>query len=149
MTRINCDLEPSELTDQHLMAEYRELPMVFGSLKRSLKAQPLNSLLKKIPKNYTLNTGHVTFFYNKLKFLELRYNRLRDELKKRNYNLDDNRNLDLDSFPRILYNDWSDSKRDREILFERLKIRIAEKPNWYRYYSKPIDDNFIMRYTND
>lgn len=30
MTRINLTLV-SELTDQHLMAEYRELPRVFGA----------------------------------------------------------------------------------------------------------------------
>ena len=35
MTRINI-IEPSELTDQHLIAEYREITMVPGSLKRTL-----------------------------------------------------------------------------------------------------------------
>ena len=35
MTRINI-ISPSELTDQHLIAEYREIFMVAGSLKRTL-----------------------------------------------------------------------------------------------------------------
>ena len=35
MTRINI-VNPSELTDQHLIAEYREITMVPGSLKRTL-----------------------------------------------------------------------------------------------------------------
>ena len=35
MTRINI-VVPSELTDQHLIAEYREITMVPGSLKRTL-----------------------------------------------------------------------------------------------------------------
>ena len=35
LTRINL-VEPSELTDQHLIAEYREIFMVGGSLKRTL-----------------------------------------------------------------------------------------------------------------
>ena len=35
MTRINI-VEPSELTDQHLIAEYREIFMVAGSLRRTL-----------------------------------------------------------------------------------------------------------------
>ena len=35
MTRINL-VPPSELTDQHLIAEYREIFMVAGSLRRTL-----------------------------------------------------------------------------------------------------------------
>ena len=38
MTRINI-VEPSELTDQHLIAEYREIFMIAGSLKRTLKSK--------------------------------------------------------------------------------------------------------------
>ncbi|MGP2427932.1 pyrimidine dimer DNA glycosylase/endonuclease V, partial [Escherichia coli] len=33
MTRINLTLV-SELADQHLMAEYRELPRVFGAVRK-------------------------------------------------------------------------------------------------------------------
>ena len=61
MTRINA-VHPTVLTDQHLMAEYRELTMVMGSLKRSLNSK---NGLPPIPEKYTLNAGHVTFFYNK------------------------------------------------------------------------------------
>ena len=53
MTRINI-VEPSELTDQHLIAEYREIFMVGSSLQRSLKSKNWNP--KSIPKKYTLNT---------------------------------------------------------------------------------------------
>ena len=59
MTRINI-IHPSELTDQHLIAEYRELFMVGSSLQRSLKSPSWNP--NKIPKKFTLNKGHVTFF---------------------------------------------------------------------------------------
>ena len=38
MTRINI-VEPSELTDQHLIAEYREIFMVAGSLNRTLNSK--------------------------------------------------------------------------------------------------------------
>ena len=62
MTRINL-IEPSELTDQHLIAEYREIFMVGGSLKRTLVSKSGYQELK-VPKSYTLNAGHVYFFYN-------------------------------------------------------------------------------------
>ena len=37
MTRINL-IHPSELTDQHLFAEFREIKMIPKSLRRSLRA---------------------------------------------------------------------------------------------------------------
>ena len=63
MTRINI-VEPSELTDQHLIAEYREITMVPGSLKRTLVSK-IGYQEKRVPKKFTLNGGHVYFFYNK------------------------------------------------------------------------------------
>ena len=60
MTRINI-ISPSELTDQHLIAEYREIFMVAGSLKRTLISKS-GFVESKVPKNFTLNSGHVYFF---------------------------------------------------------------------------------------
>ena len=71
MTRINI-IEPSELTDQHLIAEYREIFMVGGSLRRTLKSKS-GYMESKVPKKFTLNNGHVYFFYNKGKYLHNRY----------------------------------------------------------------------------
>jgi len=85
MTRINSDIDPKQLMDQHLMAEYRELPMVLSSLRRSLRTQSEREILKKIPPRFTLNKGHVLFFYNKLTFLKDRYTRIVDELLNRGY----------------------------------------------------------------
>ena len=81
MTRINI-ISPSELTDQHLIAEYREIFMVAGSLKRTLISKN-GYLQSKVPKEYTLNSGHVYFFYNKGKYLNKRYNLIIKEMKLR------------------------------------------------------------------
>ena len=78
MTRINI-VDPIELTDQHLVAEYREIFMVGSALQRSLKSKNWNP--NSIPKQYTLNKGHVKFFYNKGKYLSKRYDELRTEMK--------------------------------------------------------------------
>ena len=53
MTRINL-VPPSELTDQHLIAEYREIFMVAGSLRRTLISNSGYNE-SKVPKKYTLN----------------------------------------------------------------------------------------------
>ena len=146
MTRINCDLDPVELMDQHLMAEYRELPMVYAALQRSLQAKrnkvgaanSVDVLVKCIPKSFTLNTGHVTFFYDKLFFLHKRYQLLIEELKRRDFRLDPNRVYSLVAFPAQLKNDWEATERDRDIIRARIKEKIAMKPHWYRYCGKSI-----------
>ncbi len=80
MTRINI-VNPDELTDQHLVAEYREIFMVGSSLQRSLKSKNWEKTLANIPKKYTLNKGHVTFFYDKGKYLCKRYDSLIEDMK--------------------------------------------------------------------
>lgn len=135
MTRINV-VPPKELTDQHLMAEYRELPMIMASLRRSL-ASPNG--LPEIPKHYTLNTGHVTFFYDKGKYLYHRYLKIIDNLKDRGYNLDPDRKADFSVFKENgLYNDWSPNADALRINRQRLAERINAKPEWYKWYGKPL-----------
>jgi len=80
MTRINV-VQPSELTNKHLVAEVHEITRIF-SLAR--KAQ-YEIHKKKIPNEYTLGTGHCLFFFDKLKYITERYNSLYTEMKSRGY----------------------------------------------------------------
>lgn len=144
MTRINV-IPPSKLTDMHAMAEYRELPMVNASLRRT-KNSKKGLRLDQIPAEYTLNKGHVTFFYDKGSFLFNRYNRLIVELRKRGYNIDpSSRSVDWSVFDRSLnlWQAWTPTSRDVAINTERIVERIQQKPQWYRYYGNPISDTFI------
>ncbi|MED5354937.1 MAG: pyrimidine dimer DNA glycosylase/endonuclease V [Bacteroidota bacterium] len=131
MTRINI-ISPSELTDQHLIAEYREIFMVPGSLKRTLISKN-GYLQSKVPKEYTLNSGHVYFFYNKGKYLNKRYNLIIKEMKLRGFNPDKERKFPKDIFiNNNLYNDWSPNQNDIKIIRQRISEKIALKPTWYR-----------------
>jgi len=130
MTRINLIL-PQDLYDQHLMAEYRELPMVLASLRRSLRS--LNFNVGKIPKEFKLNTGHVMFFYNKLIFLEKRYDLLCEELLNRKFNINPKyRLVDFMGFPQWCYKDWTPTERDKQVSRNRIVEKINQKPDWYR-----------------
>lgn len=80
MTRINL-VHPSTLHQKHLVAEYREIVRVFD-LARKCQYE-LHK--KKIPLKYTLGTGHVLFFYDKLKFISDRYDLLCVEMVNRGY----------------------------------------------------------------
>jgi deoxyribonuclease (pyrimidine dimer) len=129
LTRINI-VDPSELTDQHLVAEYREIFMVGSSLQRSLKSKNWNP--KSIPKRYTLNTGHVKFFYNKGKYLSKRYDELRTEMKARGMNPDSTRVFKREQWPNELWNDWTPRIEDYKIIRKRIQEKIDMKPHWYR-----------------
>ena len=137
MTRINL-VPPKELSDQHLIAEYREIFMVGSSLQRSLKSPNWEKTKKSIPKQFTLNKGHVKFFYDKGLYLYKRYQQIQTELNKRNYNLDATRVFKVIQFPTDYYNDWKPTDRDRAIIRERIEERIKQKPHWYRHNGKPL-----------
>ena len=131
MTRINL-VPPSELTDQHLIAEYREIFMVAGSLRRTLLSK--NGFQEsRVPRKYTLNKGHVYFFYNKGQYLHKRYLDLISEMKKRGFSPSDNRTFpDKIFINNNLYNDWMPCRDDLLLIRKRINQKIKMKPNWYR-----------------
>ena len=131
MTRINI-ISPSELTDQHLIAEYREITMVPGSLKRTLKSKA-GFRKERVSKKYTLNAGHVYFFYDKGEYLDNRYNQLVEEMKLRGFNPDPNRRFPKEVFPKELYNDWMPTLEEQKIVRKRIAEKIKMRPNWYRH----------------
>lgn len=133
MTRINL-IDPIELMDQHLIAEYREIRLLRANLDRTLKSksgfQP-----KKVPPQFTLNAGHCYFFYNKGKYIHKRYDSLRDEMVRRGFVPE---HPFPGGWPEHLYHDWTPSERDKDIVRERIQLRISQRPNWYRYCGKVV-----------
>ena len=132
MTRINI-VPTKELADQHLVAEYRELFMVGSALARTLKSPNKDKSLSSIPEKFTLNTGHVKFFYNKGRYLHKRYDELVEEMKRRGMNPDPERVFKRDQWPDELYQDWQPDDQELAIVRQRIQERIDAKPDWYRW----------------
>ena len=124
MTRVNL-VDPMKLADQHLVAEYREIFMIGSALQRSLGSK---AGVKDIPENFTLNTGHIKFFYDKGEYLSKRYDCLIEEMKRRGMSPDPTRKFKREQWPDELYNDWQPTARDIEIIEQRLKQKISKKP---------------------
>lgn len=81
MTRINC-VPPDQLCQQHLVAEYRELPRIFGAVEKAiLRGERPND--SRNPTAYKLGTGHVRFFYPRLGYLVNRQTALIAEMQRR------------------------------------------------------------------
>lgn len=129
MTRINL-VDPTELMDQHLIAEYREIRLLCANLTRTLNSKH-GFRPTKVPPQFTLNTGHVYFFYNKGRYLHRRFDSLKQEMVARGF--EPQNDFPVDVWPAHLYNDWQPSPRDLDVVRERITIRIAAKPTWYRY----------------
>jgi deoxyribonuclease (pyrimidine dimer) len=131
MTRINSNIDPKTLKRLHLIAEYREITMVPASLKRSLRTKSIENVLKSVPPKFTLNKGHVSFFFNKLGFLKTRFELLCDELTRRGYKCDRTREIAFEGVPSVFYGQWNSTPTDDDIVIERIKLRISEKPHLY------------------
>jgi len=117
MTRINVVIPPAELTTRHLIAEHREIKRIPNCISRG------RYNLKNIPKEFTLGKGHVSFFYDKLEYLRKRYEDLYKECKSRNFNVSYYGNA-WDNLPKELMNDYIPTKRDEEIIRQRIKEKL-------------------------
>lgn len=138
MTRINL-IDPQELTDQHLMREYQELPRILGNVRRAVAAgkHPKNF---KIPSQYVLGTGHMTFFYDKLQFLRDRQKTLIAELIKRKYKISFTDGLDLSEFKDEWLGNYQPDSKAVALSRERIKEKIDMKRDWYKYYGQSFNE---------
>lgn len=140
MTRVNL-VPVTELADQHLFAEWREAKMVPRSLARSVAARPWQLVLARVPERFTLNTGHVMFFYDKYEFLRKRYQALTEELLNRGVQIRGDHGLDLTGvwagLPPDFHNDYVPTPDALALSRERIEQRIAMKPGWYRWHGLP------------
>ena len=122
MTRINV-VPVQELSRQHLISEWRELPRTFAlAHKASLSSKPWTS---KQPDKYILNTGHVLFFYDKLGFLADRHEKLTQEMLDRGYkpSYTDNLRDVWKDIPKAYWKDYTPTEDALRINRERIKER--------------------------
>jgi deoxyribonuclease (pyrimidine dimer) len=129
MTRINASIRPIELTNSHLLAEIRELPRILNTVK-SGKAKIENKT-----DTFKLGSNHTTFFYGRLKYLVDRHKNLVSEAKIRGFNVMDY-SESYKGIPPHLFNDWQETKEARELLKERINLRLTESKQIIRFYDR-------------
>lgn len=119
MTRINV-IPVCELSDQHLIAEYRELPRV---LKQNINTT-------NAPKKYCLGKGHMKWAKRYSLFTRARYGELCREMLWRGFNV----NYYTDTFDTSLYKYfYNPTLEDIELNRQRIREKYNMKPNWYRW----------------
>jgi hypothetical protein len=118
MTRINVGIDPKELCDQHLVAEYRELPRLWKFVPKS-----------KPPTEFKLGSGHVLWCHKYSGMLYDRYNMLVEEMRYRGFTV---------NYPTAP--EWAkyglrptdlEISKARVLLLERINDKLKNiKPRW-------------------
>lgn len=119
MTRINAGFPVKQLTVKHLIAEHREIKRIPNTIK-SGKAKIVN-----IPANFTLGTGHVKFFYNKLGYLKERYEELFRECVLRGYNVTYYGDC-FNNLPNELMNNYTVTEEARKLIQDRIFQKLQK-----------------------
>lgn len=124
MTRVNC-VPVEQLSREHLVAEYRELPRIFGMVRGMAERGVTDPKLADIPSSYRMGTGHMKFFTDKLGWCVQRQKLLILEMRRRGYqpNFDDPESL-LQGIPEAFHGSWSPTDRDLEISWARIRERL-------------------------
>lgn len=140
---MRCNLIfPWFLTDQHLMAERRELRMIPPLLKKRIDSGKHTTL--DIPPRFTLGKGHMLFWLDKMLYLSKRHAALTEEMLRRGFNPDQNLTFDI-CYATLsgMLNDWEPQPEDYDIIVTRIRERVMEKLGWYRYCGKPFDEKWV------
>ena len=125
MTRINL-VPPTELCDQHLLAEHRELTRIPNAVAKG------KYHLKGKPAEYKLGEGHVRFFFNKMAFLKKRYDLLHAECKARGFNVQYIWNEELPQDP-TLWQDYEPTEAALALNRARIQERMPAKARFTPY----------------
>lgn len=128
MTRINL-VPVSELSDQHLLAEHREIKRIPNKVGKNFYKRD------NIHDSFKLGTGHEKFFIDKLFWLFTRYRLLRKECIRRGFNITDYSDCfwNISVSHEDYFQDWEPSQRDIDLSRERIQERLQAKPDYYRW----------------
>ena len=142
MTRINSNISVKKLSDEHLLAEHREIKRLPSCLRKAIQCKSIN----KIPNQFTLGTGHVKFFLNKQKFIYNRYKEIYQELLNRGFNIEDYSNNWKEFIDTEYFNDYVPTNEEYELLKQRIieRIQNSNKKTWH-YYKKQITVNDTIK----
>lgn len=148
MTRINSAIHVKCLTDEHLLAEHREIKRLPYNLQQAIKS----GNIKHIPEKFTLGKGHIMFFLNKMEFVYNRYVNVYCEAKGRGFEVQsfaDNFNkqdINLQNY----WNPYLPTNEEKQLLIERITERINNSTKkHFHYYGKQITKKEAIELLNN
>ena len=134
MTRINANISIKELTDQHLLAEHREIKRVCNRYSKRLEK---GDKYVTQTHDFTLGKGHELFFIDKGKFTLDRYISIREECKLRGFNITDFESSWDVYLPKHM-NQHIMTIKDNNIIRERISDNIKKSNQIPKYYGRTL-----------
>lgn len=132
MTRINL-IEPHLLSGKHLVAEYRELPRIYGT---AVTVDRLGTY-RQIPGTYRMGAGHMRFFADKLTFIRDRHRALIAQMRVRGYapKFDGSVPTPAIFLPPEFWKDYHPDAEAYQVSLDRLK---EKDPEFYFNHQNPF-----------
>lgn len=135
MTRVNT--VPAEwLTDQHLLAELREIPRILAQCRPLAPHETVPS--------YRLGRGHVLFFYPLTGYVVRRLEALGVEARSRGFRVAPQA-VGRSPVPG-LDGDWTPGPGAVRLNLERLQERFGARVGWYRYRGAVAGEGHYLKY---
>lgn len=133
MTRINAGIPVEVLSDQHLLAEHREIKRIPNTKFHSLPS-----------KQFTLGKGHVLFFIDKHNYTLERYKNIHQECLRRNFNVTDY--SECWNKPNINNKPYIPSSNDRNLVIDRIISNVTTSKQIPRYCGEIISkEEYIQK----
>lgn len=134
MTRINSAIPVENLTDEHLLAEHREIKRLPWCLEKAIES----GSIMNIPEKFTLGKGHVLFFLDKMRYTLFRSHAIYSELHQRGFNVK-YWGFKWWNIEERFNNEYTPTSEERDLLIERITERIMNSPKkCFHYYGKAI-----------
>ena len=137
MTRINSAIPVKNLTDEHLLAEHREIKRLPYCLDAAIRSGSVN----RIPSKFTLGKGHVLFFLDKQLFIRNRSVKLFYECQNRGFKVTNYgfNWMFIETYRQKYWNDYESTEDEHNLLVERITDRILHgNKEYYHYCGKRI-----------
>ena len=142
--RCNVGVNPKYLTDQWLIAEYRELPMVVGQLRKNEW-----TIKSPVKDSFDLGKGHMNWFKMRLLYLHRRHVEVKIEMATRNFK-HDLLSINENEIPCEFWNDWIPTIADSIKIRHRLMNKIVNNDNvlltWWRFNGVNLSDGNIEEF---
>lgn len=135
--RVNV-ITPRYLTDNHLIAEYREMKMSTYYYVRSSKSK--NGIdSSRISERYTLNGGYAYMWIDKFGYIDKRFKAILVEMKRRGFQTNFPE-LNYTDIPKEAFGDFEPNQDDIRINLDRVLERIDKQSEWYKFEGENVTD---------
>lgn len=154
MTRINAGIDPKRLTNEHLLAEHREIKRICKLFRDRVEREAQGDNVSPIPPEFKLGKGHVLFFLDKPVYTYHRYHMIYQECERRGFNVTpfydawgfywDYYSVKVSLSKRVGEDliardpEWSPAKAHIDLVAKRIVERITWSPKDTYHYFKQV-----------